>query len=180
MPLCARCTGIYIGVFLAFCYLFLRKRMAGNRPFSMGEAVLTGGAILLVGVDGVGSYLGAWESSQLSRILTGSLVGAVVPAFLLLAVNFDPVGKNELPLYEKPTELPLLLLASAGFGLLLWGGLPLAGIGAVLSVAGEVLLWGGLVWLVLKNLLGRRRLPYWRLSLLSSFVLLFLIGGMVA
>lgn len=179
MPLCARCTGIYVGVFLAFCYFFQKKRMQGNQPFSMKEGALTALAILLIGADGVGSYLGFWESSQLARVLTGSLVGTVVPAFLLLAVNFDPVGKNEIPLYEKQWELPLLMLISAAFGLLLWGGLPLQGIGAVLSVMGEVLLWGGLVWLILKNLLGNRSIPYWRISLLVAFVVLFLIGGMV-
>ena len=179
MPLCARCTGIYTGVFFAFCFFFLKKRMGSGRPFSMPQTILAAAAILPVGIDGAGSYLGFWESSQFLRILTGSIVGAVIPGFLLLAGNFDPNGKNEALLYEKTWELLLLFVVSVGFGLCLWGGFPLHSIGAVCSVAGEVLLWGGIVWLVLKNILKNRKIPYWRISIVIAFAALFLIGGMI-
>ena len=116
MPLCARCTGIYVGVLLAFCFLLLKRRMDAGRPFSKGQAMLTALMILPIGIDGLGSYLGFWESNQLMRVLSGSLVGAVVPGFLLLAVNFDPVQGNKQPIYEHTTELLLLLLLSAGLG----------------------------------------------------------------
>ena len=76
---------------------------------------------------------------------------AVVPGFLLLAVNFDPVQGNKQPIYEHTTELLLLLLLSAGLGFGLWLGLPLAGVLAVASVLGEIFLWGGFVWLLLKK-----------------------------
>ncbi len=179
MPLCARCTGIYIGVFFAFCFLFLKKRMERGASFSAKEAALTAFAVLPVGVDGVGSYLGFWQSSQFLRILTGSMVGAVVPGFLLLAVNFDPKKKEALPVYEKGTELLLLMVLSVGFGLCLWAGLSFYVIGAVISVIGEVLLWGSLVWLVLKNLLKDRKIPYWRISMAAAVIGLFAIGGLV-
>lgn len=139
---------------------------------------MTGFAILPIGIDGVGSYLGFWESSQLMRILSGCLVGAIVPGFLLMAGNFDPKGKNERPIYEGTAELLLLMAVSVGFGLSLLAGLPLQGIGAVISVAGEVLLWGGLIWLILKNLL-KKNLPYWKISLVISVVGLYVIGGLV-
>lgn len=179
MPLCARCTGIYTGVFLAFCFLLWKGRMAAGKPFSKGQAMLTAGMILPIGIDGIGSYLGFWESSQLMRVLSGSLVGAVVPGFLLLAVNFDPTQKNEMPIYEKTTEMLLLLAVSAGLGIGLWLGLPLAGLLAVFSVAGEVLLWGGFVWLILKTLFGKKSLPFWRISLAVAFLGLYAIGGLV-
>ena len=54
--------------------------------------------ILPIGMDGLGSYFGFWESNQLMRVLSGSLVGAVVPGFLLLAVNFDPAQGNKQPI----------------------------------------------------------------------------------
>mgnify|MGYP002239808994 CR=1 FL=1 len=137
MPLCARCTGIYVGVLLAFCFLLLKKRMDAGRPFSKGQAMLTALMILPIGIDGLGSYLGFWESNQLMRVLSGSLVGAVVPGFLLLAVNFDPAQGSKQPIYAHTTELLLLLLLSAGLGFGLWLGLPLAGVLAVASVLGE-------------------------------------------
>ena len=150
--------------------------MQAGRPFSLQQAVLTGAAILPVGLDGVGSYLGLWESTQLMRVLTGSLVGAVVPGFLLMAGNFDPKRENVMPIYEKTAETVLLLAASVVFGICLWLGL-LQPVGAVLSVMGEVLLWGGLVWLVWKNLLQGMLL--WKIALAVSFVGLFMMGGLV-
>lgn len=178
MPLCARCTGIYTGVFFAFCFFFWKKRIQAGKPFSLQQAVVTGTAILPVGLDGVGSYLGLWESSQLMRILTGSLVGAVVPGFLLMAGNFDPKRENRTPIYEKTAEILLLLAVSVFFGLCLWLGLLLP-VGAVFSVMGEVLLWSGLVWLVLKNLLRDSKIPLWKIALAVSFVGLWIIGGLV-
>ena len=172
MPLCARCTGIYVGVLLAFCFLLLKKRMDAGRPFSKGQAMLTALMILPIGIDGLGSYLGFWESNQLMRVLSGSLVGAVVPGFLLLAVNFDPAQGSKQPIYAHTTELLLLLLLSAGLG---FG----AGVLAVASVLGEILLWGGFVWLLLKNLCGRKRLPFWQISLAAAFLGLYVIGGLM-
>lgn len=69
MPLCARCTGIYVGVLLAFCFLLLKRRMDAGRPFSKGQAMLTALMILPIGIDGLGSYFGFWESNQLLRVL---------------------------------------------------------------------------------------------------------------
>ena len=177
MPLCARCMGIYTGVFFAFCFFFWKKRMQAGKPLSLQQAVVTGAAILPVGLDGVGSYIGFWESSQLMRVLTGSLVGAVVPGFLLMAGNFDPKRENRTPIYEKTAEILLLLAGTVFFGLCLWLGLLLP-IGAVFSVVGEELLWGGLVWLVLKNLLRASKIPIWKISLAVSFAGLWIIGGL--
>ena len=179
MPLCARCTGIYIGAFFAFCFFFLKKRMGNGRPFSIGQALLTGLAVLPVGIDGVGSYLGFWESSQLMRIFSGSLVGAVVPGFLLMAVNMDTKKSDDEPIYERTAELVLLMVLSVGSGLGLYAGMPIGDVAAVLSVAGEVLLWGGVVWLLLKSICKKEDFPYWRVSLLVSAVMLFLMGGLV-
>ena len=151
--------------------------MQAGKPLSLQQAVVTGTAILPVGLDGVGSYLGFWESSQLMRVLTGSLVGAIVPGFLLMAGNFDPKRENRTPIYEKTAEILLLLAGTVFFGLCLWLGLLLP-IGAVFSVVGEVLLWGGLVWLVLKNLLRASKIPIWKISLAVSFAGLWIIGGL--
>ena len=177
MPLCARCTGIYIGAFLAFCFLFLRKRMQAD-TFTLPQAFLTALAILPVGIDGVGSYLGFWESSQMMRVFTGSLVGVVTPGFLLVAGNYDPEQKEGQPVYEKTAGLLLMMVISVGLGFCLLTELPLYWAGAMVSVLGQVLLWGGVVWLVLKNMV-KKEFPCWQISLAVSFVVLFLIGGLV-
>ena len=79
--------------------------------------MLTALMILPIGIDGLGSYFGFWESNQLLRVLSGSLVGAVVPGFLLLAVNFDPVQGNKQPIYEHTMELLLLCCFPQGLAL---------------------------------------------------------------
>lgn len=177
MPLCARCTGIYIGAFFAFCFFFWKKRLQAGKSFSLQQAVLTALAILPFGADGLGSYLGFWESSQLMRILTGSAVGAIVPGFLLMAGNFDPKRADLEPIYQNIGELLLLMGISVGFGLLLWVGVPLYSFGSVISVAGEVFLWGGVVWLLLKSLCKK---DLWKISMLTAFVVLFVAGGIVS
>lgn len=88
MPLCARCTGIYVGVLLAFCFLLLKRRMDAGRPFSKGQAMLTALMILPIGIDGLGSYFGFWESNQLLRVLSGSLVGGGCPRFSVAGGQF--------------------------------------------------------------------------------------------
>lgn len=177
MPLCARCTGIYIGVFFALCFFLWKKRLEGNRPFSAKQIFWMLLCIIPMAADGFCSYIGLWESNQLLRVLTGSLIGAVVPGLLLLAGNFEPVGKNDKAIYESTRELFFVVALSGIFGLCLWLGLPLQGIGAVLSIVGEVCLWAGVLWLILKNIFGKRKLPLGRISLALSFGIIYAVGG---
>ena len=154
--------------------------MEGNSPFTMQQALLTAAAIIPMALDGLGSYFEFWESSQLMRLLTGSLAGVILPGMLLLAVNFAPSGENAIMLYADTKELLLLLGIAGGVGLSLWAGLPFYGVASVLSVAGEVLFWSGILWLLLKLAGKRRRLPFWRISIVCTMGLLFWIGGLIS
>lgn len=183
MPLCARCTGIYLGVLFALGFLLWKKRLAGSRPYTKGQLCLTVCAILPMAADGFCSYAGFWESNGFLRVATGSLMGAALPGLLLLAGNFDPAGKNDSPIYQDAKEQLLPLAGSFLFGMGLWLGLPLAGLGAVLSILGEVCLWAGVLWLLLKTAFGGRSLPLDGLlyggSLVLAFGILFAIGGIL-
>ncbi|MGN1230869.1 MAG: DUF2085 domain-containing protein [Anaerotignum sp.] len=178
MPLCARCTGIYMGAFFALCFFLWKRRWEGNQPFSAKQILLMLLCIIPMAADGFCSYIGFWESNQLLRVLTGSLIGTVVPALLLLAGNFDPVGENDNMIFESTRELLLLIGCSGAFGLCLWFGLPLQGIGAILSIVGEVCLWAGVLWLILKNIFGKKKLPLRRISLVLAFCIIFAVGGL--
>lgn len=183
MPLCARCTGIYLGVLFALGFLLWKKRLAGSRPYTKGQLCLTVCAILPMAADGFCSYAGFWESNGFLRVATGSLMGAALPGLLLLAGNFDPAGKNDSPIYEDAKEQLVPLAGSFLFGMVLWLGLPLAGAGAVLSILGEVCLWAGVLWLLLKTAFGGRSLLLDGLlyggSLVLAFGILFAIGGIL-
>lgn len=176
MPLCARCTGIYTGVLLAFGFYFFRKRMAGNKPFLTSQLVLSAMAILLLGADGFFSYMGIWHSNNLLRVVSGTVMGVALPGLILLAGNFDPTGLNEISIYQSTGELLLLMAFSLFWGLCLWKGLPILMIGAAVSVTGEICLWASVFWMILRNVCLGKRLPYWRISLCTALGILFLAG----
>ena len=185
MPLCARCTGIYVGVLLAFCFLqHAERRMDAGRPFSKGQAMLTALMILPIGIDGLGSYFGFWESNQLLRVLSGSLVGAVVPGFLLLAFNFGPCAGQQtirfMSAYNGAASA-LLLRRRLGFGHN-WLGLP----PLVERTCDCFCFWGKFLsgeacpqLLLKKSLWREKQLPFTCKSLAAAFLGLYAIGGLM-
>jgi len=82
LPLCSRCTGMYLGALLGFGFLALRGRGRAARLPSL-PIVLTFGLFgLAFAVDGLNSYLhffpGApvlYEPSNALRLVTGTLLG---------------------------------------------------------------------------------------------------------
>jgi uncharacterized membrane protein len=93
VPLCARCTGMYLGAMLGLVFqAFTGKRRAGMPPRRV--LVFLGALVLAFGVDGVNSYLhlfpGApalYEPSNLLRLLTGSGMGLALAPVLYPAFN---------------------------------------------------------------------------------------------
>ncbi len=120
LPLCARCTGMFLGALVAFAYYALRRTKASLFP--------TGGvlaAVIVLGltwvVDGVNSFLSMLPSAMrlytphnTLRLFTGSLVGValvtlVYPVFSQYAWK-DWKAERIL---RSPREL-IVLLAFAG------------------------------------------------------------------
>jgi uncharacterized membrane protein len=133
LPLCARCTGIYLGAILALAgYRVVGRGRAGAFP---GRSVL--GAFLIFGVlfavDGVNSYLTffpgmphLYEPSNVLRLATG-LVAGVAVGTLVHAGFQQNVWKDwraEPPL-RSLRELAVLLAGAAGVGALVLSDNPL-------------------------------------------------------
>lgn len=98
LPLCARCTGMYLGAMLGLVFqAFSGRRRAQGHPAGMPPVrVLIFLVVLVVafGVDGVNSYLhlfpGApslYEPSNLLRLLTGTGMGLTIALVLYPAFN---------------------------------------------------------------------------------------------
>ena len=93
LPLCARCTGMYLGAMLGLVFQAVAsKRRAGLPPWRV--LGFLGVLVLAFGVDGVNSYLhlfpGApalYEPSNLLRLLTGTGMGLVIALVLYPAFN---------------------------------------------------------------------------------------------
>ncbi len=149
LPLCARCTGMFLGALIAFAYYALRRTKASLYPRRGVLAAVIGLGLTWV-VDGANSFLSMLPSAMqlysphnTLRLITGSLVGItlvtlVYPVFSQYAwkdwkserilrsarellVLLTLVGVVDLAvLSENPLLLyPLALLSSLGVLLLL-------------------------------------------------------------
>ncbi len=91
-PLCARCTGMYLGFLTGLVFLIIRRRTHSARmPTTTIISVLIG-FITIMGIDGINSTIsiipGApqlYHTTNIHRIVTGSLFG------LALCMLFFPV-----------------------------------------------------------------------------------------
>ena len=82
MPLCWRCTGIMIGVFILFLWLIFRQ----SQPSFLLSCVLASSML----IDVLTAMLGLWNGDNLIRFFTGLLwgvFGANVVLYLLREIN---------------------------------------------------------------------------------------------
>ena len=87
MPLCSRCTGIYIGIFFSLvAIIIIERRVKGEFP-SVKTAVITIGAILLMGLDVAASALKFFDSNNYIRFAAGFLAGWFIALILLQLKN---------------------------------------------------------------------------------------------
>ncbi|MGA9533040.1 MAG: DUF2085 domain-containing protein [Anaerolineales bacterium] len=129
LPLCARCTGMYLGAILGMAYFALRGRgRAGLFP-PIPVLVVLGAFTFAFGVDGVNSYLHffpnaphLYEPNNTLRLITGTFLGLTLASLVYAGFN-----QNAWRHWQKQAPLPSL---SAVVPLLVLGGLI---IGAVLS-----------------------------------------------
>lgn len=142
VPLCARCTGMYLGSSFGLIYQFLQGKKGKYPPIWM--IILLGLFVVAFGIDGANSYLhffpaldGLYEPQNWSRLVTGMGMGlamsaAVVPAF------HQTVWKDwrdESP-FKTLKQAALFILLAAGLVLLtltenIWVIFPVALISAL-------------------------------------------------
>lgn len=96
-PVCSRCTGIYVGFAFALATLlwFYRQRHpSGRAAWPLYAAVALG--ILAMAWDGVTSYAGLRTTSNLLRLVTGTLFGGSI-ALVTYAMMVDVLLANRRP-----------------------------------------------------------------------------------
>ena len=130
LPLCARCSGIYLGALASVGLLTVLRRRAARLPASNMLIILAVffGAMVL---DGINSTLqtistGMWDSTNIIRLFTGSLAGVAVafifyPVFNMSLWHRDVARKERV--LEQPFELAgYMVLTGVLVALLLDGG----------------------------------------------------------
>lgn len=93
LPMCARCSGMYLAAILGLAYQGVFSRRKGGLPPRQIQVVL-GLFILAFAVDGINSFASLipgfptlYEPQNWLRLLTGSGMGLAVAAFLYPAFN---------------------------------------------------------------------------------------------
>ena len=156
-PLCARCTGIYLGMALGLVFLVIRRRTRASRlpPVPIVATLIL--FIIAMGIDGVNSTIsiipGApqlYHTTNLHRIITGTLCGVAISVLFLpyfsTAVWREVSGERTL---QNGWELLVLLLVTAAVIVLVastpdWLLYPIT----IISVAGPLLLLSFMVAVV--------------------------------
>ncbi|HEX9990157.1 MAG TPA: DUF2085 domain-containing protein [Chloroflexia bacterium] len=144
MPLCARCTGMYLGVLATLLLLATLRRRASRLPVRgiMAALAVFFGAMAF---DGLNSTLqtfgsGLWDTTNLIRIVTGGLSGISMAAIFYPVFNIslwhrDATSRERV--LEQPFELVGYVVAAGILvALVLVGGDWLYYPLAIVSVAG--------------------------------------------
>ena len=91
-PLCARCSGMYLGALVGMAYLARSGRRAGMP--SLKISLVLASFLVAFGLDGANSYLqffpiftGLYEPQNWLRLITGTGLGLGIAAILMPVVN---------------------------------------------------------------------------------------------
>ncbi len=105
LPVCARDTGIYAGIFVSVLFLLLMRRLSSEKPPGIAASVFMCILMLPMVLDGLLSYTGIVSTNNMTRLLTGALFGLPIPLFLAPAAHFSVTGANERKVLKNWAEL---------------------------------------------------------------------------
>jgi uncharacterized membrane protein len=162
-PLCARCTGMYLGFFIGLIFLIGRRRTHAARPPAAAIVAVLIGFITIMGIDGINSTIsiipGApqlYHTTNVHRLVTGTLFGLAMCLLLYpifsTAIWRQPSGERTVKSWRE--LIVLLLIAFALDAVVLtqadWLFYPIT----ILSIAGPLLLlgfMGAIIVLTMRN-----------------------------
>jgi uncharacterized membrane protein len=127
LPLCARNTGVYMGFSVTVGALFLAGRLRAARLPVLPVALVLGGAVALMGLDGFNSLFldlrlpHLYQPHNLLRLATGLGTGTAMAAFLIPITNgllwrTDDVRPTFSGFGQLLLMVPVLLIVFLGVG----------------------------------------------------------------
>jgi uncharacterized membrane protein len=124
-PLCARCSGLYLGCFIALLYYATQGKKSGlpKRVYLLILLVLA----VAWGLDGVNSFISdfvegpfLWTTSNTSRLITGFGMGLGLSTALMTLFNLTVwKDRSKVPLLYHFGQLGVYALAAGATGFLL-------------------------------------------------------------
>lgn len=150
LPLCARCTGTFLGVVLGGAVMVALKRGRAGKLSPLRVLLVLAGFVGVMGVDGVNSYLSLlpglphlYPPQNWLRLTTGMLEGLALVALIFPIFN-QTMWKNWEDRYALANFRELGLMVALAAGLI---GLVLSGVDWILYPLALVSAAG--VWLML-------------------------------
>jgi uncharacterized membrane protein len=165
-PLCARCTGMYLGFFIGLIFLIVRRRTHSARMPTTAIISILIGFMTIMGIDGVNSTIsiipGApqlYHTTNVHRIVTGTLFGIAMcmlfPPVFSTAIWQQPSGDRSVKNWRE--LFVMILVAFAIDAVVLtqadWLYYPIT----ILSIAGPLLLlgfMGAIIVLTMRNMVN--------------------------
>ncbi|HEY83494.1 MAG TPA: DUF2085 domain-containing protein [Chloroflexi bacterium] len=134
LPLCARCTGIYLGALWGFILMMILGRFRAIRWPSAPILAILISFTALMGIDGVNSYIGFfpalprfYESQNWLRLVTGTMHGLTMSVILLPIISeslwHPSLLKNE-PVIRNFKDFAMLVAGAAVIILIVLTGQP--------------------------------------------------------
>ncbi|QCJ44020.1 DUF2085 domain-containing protein [Bacillus sp. S3] len=122
LSVCARDTGIYIGIFSTLIYLHLFKRGAKITIPTIKISLFLLLLMVPLMIDGLGSYLHLFETDNTRRLLTGISFGLALPNFLYPLLSPKALDETSKPVITVKRDFFIPLILSCGLGgLVYWG-----------------------------------------------------------
>jgi uncharacterized membrane protein len=156
VPVCARDEGIYVGFLVAFLLIWLLHRPLRPRDLP-GPAALLVCALFLGSMvyDGVTSYAGLRETTNLIRLLTGTMAGYSLAALVAPLLNDELwVSADSIRVLSPAWRLAVWALSVPPVVLVVLYGGPLLGVGYPIAVAAAIIATFVIVNLVLAVMLS--------------------------
>ena len=161
-PLCARCTGMYLGGLLTLVYQAFQGRKGHFPP--VWVSVILGILFIWFGVDGTNSFLHffpglelGYQPSNLFRLITGTGVGLGIGAILSPLFNqtawADWVNRS---FFEKWYSFPLLLVLAGVMVVGVYSQQPVILLPAMLLSGLSVVILLGSIYTMIALMLTRR------------------------
>ena len=160
-PLCARCTGLYLGSLIGLIYAVISGKKTGipKTPY----LILLAAIFIVWGTDGVNSLISGflarpflYQTSNLTRLVTGYGMGLVMSTALSTLFNATMWEKSDsTPILRTPMQVGLYVLACATINLLIISNSPflfmLAAYLATLTALAIITLLYAVFWVIISK-----------------------------
>jgi uncharacterized membrane protein len=123
LSVCARDTGIYIGIFSSLTYLHFTKRKLNITIPTIKVSFFLLLLMVPMMVDGLGSYLYWFESDNIKRLVSGTSFGFVLPYFLYPLLSSKSLESDSEPCVKGSRDLIVPILVSVGLGVVIYLGM---------------------------------------------------------